>query len=517
MIRSRSVAFRRYWLGLSSLLTLMAPFLLPPAVFSQTTSPDYLQGTESFRYVFKENSFIALQRLDDLKDPKGKVLVVLGDLSPLDRIPGGLSSFLSKGGAVLAATDQPVLEGALKKQFGIIVTGELGRCVEPSWQTTYRGFPECPIVRAIEEADTALFKDLPPVMSAGRRQGLATNLPSRLIYVSPDWQRKVQGFFGLQELAFLSNDCNFKAAGEGALTFKPSPVGGLFAVGGPFGKGKFLILADHSIFINNMMQLDDDSNMEFAIRCVNWLQGDNAERSELLFLENGQPKSLDIQLKRLPALPPSMKLDMAQAVNQLLANAEEENIFDLILQGLMPKTWNLRTLRVLLLTGLLLSFGLVGLGLVRYRRDASQSLLTKAVAQAASASAVLEQRQEALLKSGNWWETARALSLRFFEDAGIRGSSLPASQVTGGLWQHWRSRRRLRGLWKLAHSESPRRVSPRQYRALQRLVYQMKADLAHGSLSFRSVNSPGESRPGTARQPPAQVGMQKLETGDRGA
>jgi len=508
MIRSRSIAFRRIWLGLASLLTLMTSFLLPRAVFSQTTSPDYLQGTESFRYLFKKNGFTALQRLDDLKDPKGKVLVVLGDLSPLDRIPGGLSSFLSRGGAVLAATDQPVLEGALKKQFGIIVTGELGRCVEPTWQTTYRGFPECPIVRANEKADIALFKDLPPAMSVGRRQGLASNLPSRLLHVSPNW---------LQELAFLSDDCHFNATGEGAFTFKHSSVGGLFAVGGTHGQGKVLILADHSIFINNMMQLDDDSNMEFAFRCVNWLQGDNGERSELLFFENGQPKSLDIQLKRLPALPPSMKLDMAQAVNQLLADAEEENIFDLILQGLMPKTWNLRTLRVLLLTGLLLSFGLVGLGLVRYRREAGQSLLTKAVAQAASASAVLEQRQEALLKSGNWWETARALSLRFFEDAGIRGSSLPASQVTGGLWQHWRSRRHLRALWKLAHSESPRRVSPRQYRALQRLVYQMKADLAHGSLRFRSVDSPGESRPGTAWQLSTQVGMQKLETGDRGA
>src|SRR5260370_25012179 len=163
-----------------------------------------------------------------------------------------------------------------------------------------------------------------------------------------------------------------------------------------------------------MMQLDDDSNMEFAFRCVNWLQGDNGERSELLFLENGQPKSLDIQLKRLPALPPSMKLDMAQAVNQLLANAEEENIFDLILQGLMPKTWNLRTLRVLLLTGLLLSFGLVGLGLARHRLHASQALLTKAGAQAASASAVLLQRPQALPSTRTFWESGRALTLPLF-------------------------------------------------------------------------------------------------------
>ncbi|MFL5244997.1 MAG: hypothetical protein ACJ8FY_23080 [Gemmataceae bacterium] len=494
MSGSSSIAFHQSRLVLASLLTLVVFSLLPRTAHSQTASPDYLQGTESFRYLFKKNGFAALHELNELQDPKGKVLVVLGDLSPLDRIPGGLARFVSRGGAVLAATDQPTLEGALRKQFGIIVTGEMGR-TEPSRQVAYRGIPECPIAMAYDNVDTTLFKELPSGQSGGRRQGLATNLPSRLLYVSPAWQKRVQGFFGLEDLAFVTDDCHFKASGEGAFTYRPSEVGGLLAVGGPYGKGKILILADHSIFINNMMQLDDDSNMEFALRCVNWLQGDQAERSELLFMENGQAKSLDIQLKRLPTLHPFMKLDMAQAVNQLLANAEEENIFDLILQGLMPRSWSMQTFRVILLTGFLLSFSLVSLGLARYRRDGSQTLLSKALTQTASTSGILDQRQKALIKSGNWWEAARALGLRFFDEAELRGSSLPASHVTGSLWQQWRSRRRLWGLWKLAHAESPRRISPRQYRALRHVVNQMKADLARGSLSFPSVNSSGDSPP----------------------
>jgi hypothetical protein len=235
--------------------------------------------------------------------------------------------------------------------------------------------------------------------------------------------------------------------------------------------------------------------MEFAFRCVNWLQDDLADRNELLFLENGQAKSLDIQLKRLPALPPTMKLDMAQAVNQLLAIAEEENIFDLIIQSLMPRSWSLEKFRVILLTCLLLSFGLVGLGLARHRRDGSQMPLSRALTLSASTSGVLDQRQEALVKAGNWWEAARALGLRFFDEAKLNGPSLPASHLTGSLWQQWRSRRRLRDLWKLAHAESPRHISPRQYRAFSHVVNQMKADLTRGSLSFSSVNSLGDTPP----------------------
>ena len=42
-----------------------------------------------------------LQKVEDLAGAHGKtLLVVLGDLKVLDQVPGGLSGFLDKGGAV---------------------------------------------------------------------------------------------------------------------------------------------------------------------------------------------------------------------------------------------------------------------------------------------------------------------------------------------------------------------------------------------------------------------------------
>src|SRR5262249_1607606 len=155
-------------------------------------------------------------------------------------------------------------------------------------------------------------------------------------------------------------------------------------VGGFSRSGKILVIADHSIFINNMMQLNDTGNAEFANRCINWLKGDNSERNEVLFYEDGQVKSLEIELKRLPALPPGVMLDMAQAVNQFLANAEEINLFDEILDNAIPPSWNRRTLRLLLFTSLVLACGMIGLGFARYRREPGALSLPNALAKSAS-------------------------------------------------------------------------------------------------------------------------------------
>ena len=47
----------------------------------------------------------------------------------------------------------------------------------------------------------------------------------------------------------------------------------LFAVGGTVGKGRVLVLADHSIFINRMILPRETGNLEFAANCLHWLRG----------------------------------------------------------------------------------------------------------------------------------------------------------------------------------------------------------------------------------------------------
>src|SRR5262249_7474699 len=45
-----------------------------------------------------------------------------------------------------------------------------------------------------------------------------------------------------------------------------------FAAAATHGKGRLLLLADHSIFINDMMQQEDNQNVEFAATALNWLK-----------------------------------------------------------------------------------------------------------------------------------------------------------------------------------------------------------------------------------------------------
>jgi hypothetical protein len=472
MIAPRSKSSSRITF-LGSLAIILCTLIAPPA-HAQTSQGDYRLGTESFRYLLKKQGFTRLNALTDLSPPKGKVLIVLGDPKPLERVPNGIVSFMGGGGALLFATDYPVLQGPLERELHVRVSGELAKCLDKSPDAAYHGLEDCPIVQSDPGDYPGFTNDL--------RQGLATNKPSYLKYKPPPLH------WPLRSIGYLPAGCVFEDDRNHPLDRHDYPD--LFGLAGSFLSGRVLILADHSVFINQMMQQADNGNAEFANRCIKWLQGENGERKEVLFIENGEVKTLDIELKRLPSLPPNMKLDLAQAVNQLLANAEEENVFDLILSNLMPRDWNPSTFRVLLFGIGFLAFSLITLGMTRHKRLSGVPLLSKAVAQSGSELALVEQRNVALLKSGNWSEAAQDLGRRFFEEAGIHGDKLPPSKVRGGFFENWKARRRLRQVWKLAHAQTPGPFTPDSYQDLQRLIRQMKADLAHGTLTFLSVNSP---------------------------
>jgi hypothetical protein len=480
-VRSKSSS-RITFLGLLAII--LCTLIARPA-HAQTSQGDYRLSTESFRYLLKRQGFTSLNSISDLSSPKGKVLIVLGDPKPLELLPNGIIEFMRDGGAILFATDYPVVSGPLLKELRIQVSGELAKCLDKSADLTYHALEDCPIVQPDSEDFPGFTSDL--------RQGLATNKPSYLRYDPP----RIKGRLGsidfnwpMRSIGYLAEGCVYEDERTHSSRSHNKPE--LFGLAGSFLAGRVLILADHSVFINQMMQQVDNGNAEFANRCIKWLQGENGERKEVLFIENGEVKTLDIELKRLPSPPPDMKLDLPQVVNQLLSSAEEENVFDLILNSLMPRDWNPSTFRVLLFGIGFLAFSLIALGMARYKRLSGVPLLSKAVAQSGSELALVEQRNVALLKSGNWSEAAQDLGRRFFEEVGIHGDKLPVTKVRGSFYKNWRVRRRLRQVWDLANARSPHPFTPDKYQDLQRLIRHMKADLAHGTLTFLSVNSPRE-------------------------
>ena len=70
---------------------------------------------------------------------------------------------------------------------------------------------------------------------------------------------------------------------------RPGPL--RFAVGAQLaGGGRLLVLADHSIFINDMMLQTDNDNIPFAFNVVRWLTdaGNGQRRTDVLFYDDGQ-------------------------------------------------------------------------------------------------------------------------------------------------------------------------------------------------------------------------------------
>ena len=137
--------------------------------------------------------------------------------------------------------------------------------------------------------------------------------------------------------------------GPGLLRF-PQQEGPLFAVGGTSGKGRVLVLADHSIFINRMMLPSNNKNLEFAANCLHWLRGGvstpvealraanspdalkqlTGQRNKVLFWDDGKIRTdFKVPLKAMP-LKPSLGSEPAivAAIDKTIANMEDNDFFN---------------------------------------------------------------------------------------------------------------------------------------------------------------------------------------------
>jgi hypothetical protein len=113
---------------------------------------------------------------------------------------------------------------------------------------------------------------------------------------------------------------------------------------------KFLVMADHSVFINSMMLQDDNDNFAFASNCVNWIT-DNGRRNRVLFLDDGEAvRNLDVSLTEIPGLSPqqlrNLPVPPAEAINNILAAWEDDNIHNRLIVERFSRNEILRPLVV---------------------------------------------------------------------------------------------------------------------------------------------------------------------------
>jgi hypothetical protein len=468
-----------------------------PARAQRPHEPPFGQGTFLFRNLLHYN--LKLTPVKDPSDrtnplrPSSTILIVLGETEVLGRLPMKLKDFLEQGGAALVATDRPTADNKpaaeqLEWDLGVQVVPDQVRLADNLAPLGYKGLAECPKLQPVPGAEPSLF---PPIS----RFAVATNRPSYL-----HQSKRLTAGSGLALIASLPAGCTTEVSAR--MGWRPSSVPLPFAVAGKVGKGRLVVLADHSIFIDSMLYPKDTANAAFAENCVAWLtEGGRQPRDRVLFYEEGEiRKKFDVlPVRNEPInLPPVEKL--VPLVDRFLADAERTDTFDRILRDLVPSQVWLVVWLVVLTLGLG-CYGFVRLSGARHRPEAGAALLATALVQNAAAGATTEQRHRALLAGGNLWEAARPLCRACF--AGLAaGAARPEVEVSAGNWWQRRTlRRRVLRLWDLAHGK-PVRVSPAEFARLPGEIEEVKAALAAGTIRLAFT----EHSPGVQRESPGGRG-----------
>ena len=359
----------------------------------------------------------------------------------------------------------------LQNLAGVSIYSQTLYCVEP--KTCYKGLQHCPFVVPIVEAKPALFADSQP----GQPLNLATNVPSCLTV-----ERRAGS---VQPIATLPLHCQFDTH-KGRFEMLGSPT---FAVAGDFGKGRVLVLADHSLFINEMMLLDDERNFIFASNAIAWLRGDDPKRTKVLFVEEGKIQTkFEIPLKSLN-IPPEEALrllfekrnEILATANNVLVRLEDQGAFDNGVMNLFDRAgFPPSRLARYAFVALTIALGLYVVYRVgirgRFRHDLTAPMLPIVLDRNLPVAALAEQRHLTLLERGNLSEPAMHLARQWFASLGVEAfdGPRPGLDARGGWWRRRQLAARLREAWRLAAGRESR-VTLEQLKAIERNLSELRA------------------------------------------
>jgi hypothetical protein len=435
---------------------------------AQEPSNPWLQKTHAFRRLLYERGFQPLESFEKLAEsPAHSILIVFGDTRILDLKDDKVRDFVIKGGALFVATDHEVPKGSLpiinwNDRFGVAFKGQPVLGVA---ENSYQENVQCPFISPVQGARPNLFANLKlPV--ACNRAGYLT--------ISPLTARDRE----LARLAVFEGESWHNELGR-----RNRP----FAAGGRWGDGRMLFMADHSIFINNMMLQADLDNVGFTFNCMDWLSdGPTGRRDRVLFYEDNEiQKTFDVPVQMPPIRLPD---DLTKLANDVLAGLENENKHNELLMQFIPEH-QIPTFLTILLTSLLGFYLIRRLWQSRFRLYRGAPLLATTLARYAPTGATLSERHKALLADGNLWEPAREMARDFFETA--LGTHEPPKELPRfEASENWLTRRfldkLLTHLWRLAYSNSPERIVPASFAHLAAQLDELKAALSDGSLRFQT-------------------------------
>jgi hypothetical protein len=459
----------------------------PPKKASPPPAPITPLGTEVFRAILAQLGMKPLRSLEDLKtDPKHTVLIAFrgaearGKPEPLDNVPNGLRQFVEKGGAVLVATDERT-EGQWARAFGVEVNGAKIRATDDTGhEKCYKRNPVCPYLEEANAGQTPDLFHVSPQMQANlpsqRRERtqlteVATNRPS-FLRPAASWTR----------LAKISTPCRVLVPiGQK----EPPPLQGPLIIAQSQydnnSHGKILVIADHSIFINEMLLpvagQGENDNLAFTLNTLDWLiAGPDGTRNRVLFIDQTGDIKTDFTslLQQLPPPIPSLDnlpeflqflWDNRDKASTVVAAMEQSGVFQEI-EGHMDE-FVLNHIDFWYIMRALLVLGMIAILVVSCRRMlASRFRFAKAAPRLSLAlnrfrprGSMLDQRLRGSLRGGQCYEAARIRARQLFADVewtpALEGVPSPKVEINTGWWQRRAIRRDLLELWKIAFGAEP--------------------------------------------------------------
>jgi hypothetical protein len=450
-------------------------------------------GMEYFRHKLHEAGMRPLRNWTEaLNNPQRTVIVLLGDRSIRQYLTWEIHAAVQRGAAILIATDRSTQGTKLEEYFSLRVTGEmvttsLDGCFQGK---SGRGKPFHPFVHSFgaplgvqEDSPMRMFHEL------GRTgpEALATNYPSILQVVPNRWPRP-EPLAGYPFGAWKGKDENDKLETRRDI----------FAAGGRFEHGgRYLVLADHSIFLNQMLLAYSEetgllnSNLQFTIDCIDWLKGD--ERDRCLFVEDGEvktdfelhfPENKDSDLDRILKL--LMFLEANGNGNKIVTKAQDADLFNSLLKGFVSTREIIRALVIILVC---LSIFYLFWMTIRNRAttDPARLLVTPELAAMIPRGDVLRQRFDSMQEIDNVYEAARQLIRDFLSglDAEPDERGLPPRLVVeDGYEDEEGLRRKIARLWRIAYDSAPVPVAPESWSAIKDDLKEILADADDGWWKF---------------------------------
>lgn len=415
------------------------------------------EQTLFFRAVLKELGAQPITEFRELMlSPEKSVLIVLGPTNLLNGLIGGgkLRQFLSEGGSALVATDQGTSPN-VSSQLGARIDG---RIFAGHHQDVYRGdLMECPLLHEVRRKERPteshpIFRDLPT------NSVIAANRPSLLFNWNPGRNYR--------QIAVISAPMAAGLPGPTVQGYHTLGVVGEFPKG-----GRLLVLADHSIFIDMMVQ-PDNHNLDFTLGVLRWLTEDG-KRTEVMMIDNDaiQP-SFDVSLVQPPMPPMPSIRELLPIISQGISDLQREDRINKMIQRAVPHSTLMRN-TVLILTLALLAAGTYCFLHARHRSDSRP----KDVDAAATSPESL---------GDNYAAAARELAADLFREAGSHvsmGGESPALAVRGEgrVRRQWQSQ--VHRLWSIARGDA----APESAGELQRVhadCQALRAAIQSGVVQF---------------------------------